>query len=218
MDNQCIVFDLDDTLYKEIDFLKSGYHYISDHLPANGISRNALYRQMLKEFYAGRDAFAYILKLYPQFQKVQLLEWYRYHYPDISLNDNTLATIRYLAQSKYVIGILTDGRSITQRNKIRALGLNKYVEHQNIIISEEFGSSKPHKENYNYFMNLYPDYSFIYVGDNTSKDFETPKALGWKTIGLRDSGENIHKQNLDRPMLQPDIWINCISEIIAYET
>lgn len=218
MNNRCIVFDLDDTLYKEIDFLKSGYRYISDHLPANGISSNALYRQMLDEYHAGRDAFAYILKFYPQFQKAQLLEWYRYHDPKISLNDDTLATIRYLVESKYVIGILTDGRSITQRNKIRALGLHKYVRLQNIIISEEFGLSKPHKENYNYFMNLYPTYSFIYVGDNTSKDFVTPKALGWKTIGLIDRGENIHKQNLDNPILQPDIWINRISEIIIHET
>ena len=97
------------------------------------------------------------------------------------------------------MGIITDGRSVTQRNKIEALGLEDTFD--DIIISEEFGSSKPSEENYLYFEKKYGNSNFTYIGDNTVKDFVTPNSLGWNTLCLLDDGNNIHKQNLD---LNPD--------------
>ena len=38
--------------------------------------------------------------------------------------------------------IITDGRSFTQRNKIRALGLYDFIPWNNIFISEEMGCEK----------------------------------------------------------------------------
>ena len=66
-----------------------------------------------------------------------------------------------------------------------------------IVISEEFGSEKPHINNYLYFQNKFPDKNYTYIGDNTSKDFVSANSLNWTTICLLDKGDNIHKQNFN---------------------
>jgi putative hydrolase of the HAD superfamily len=97
-----------------------------------------------------------------------------------------------LSASAARLGILTDGRSTTQRNKIKALGLDLWISE--VVISEEFGSHKPDPRNYQYFEKVFPGGEYIYVGDNLCKDFVAPNSMGWKTVVLLDRGKNIHKQ------------------------
>ena len=94
------------------------------------------------------------------------------------------------------LGIITDGRTVTQLNKIEALGLHSLIADEDIVISERFGSEKPSPRNYLYFMNKYgADARYYYIADNTAKDFIAPNRLGWTTVCLKDNGQNIHKQN-----------------------
>jgi len=90
---------------------------------------------------------------------------------------------------------LTDGRSVQQRNKIEALNLNQWFTE--IVISEEFGSEKPNINNYTHFENTFGHGNYYYIADNLSKDFISPNKLNWTTICLKDSGQNIHKQNAE---------------------
>ena len=92
------------------------------------------------------------------------------------------------------MGLLTDGRSVQQRNKINALKLNAWFSE--IIISEEFGSEKPNMNNYKYFEKIFGDGTYYYIADNINKDFISPNNLGWTTICLKDNGLNIHKQDV----------------------
>ena len=71
--------------------------------------------------------------------KESLLWAYRLHDPNIKLSDDIEETLSLLKKKKAKIIILTDGRSITQRLKINALGLN----HLPNYISEDFNSEKP---------------------------------------------------------------------------
>ena len=112
-------------------------------------------------------------------------------------------------------GLLTDGRSMQQRNKINALGLNVYFN--NIVVSEEFGSEKPCLDNYLHFMkdSTQNNSNYFYIGDNPEKDFYSANKLGWVSICLKDNGQNIHKQNflLDKDFL-PTHVIDNILEIL----
>lgn len=192
MKNKAIVFDLDDTLYSEYDFLKSGYRYIS--LQISKENADKVYRNMLSTYQSGGNVFEYILALYPELTLEQLLNWYRYHIPDIKLYDGVERFLQAVGSS-YKFAIITDGRSISQRNKIKVLGLLDYMSE--IIISEEIGSEKPSEFNFLKVENTLNCNEYIYIGDNVKKDFITPKKLGWKTICLKDRGVNIHKQNFD---------------------
>lgn len=196
MKNRVLVFDLDDTLYKEIDFLRSAYLEIAKTLESQ-FAINGLYPFMFQAYVKGLDVFSCLINTYGlPVTKEKLLNMYRSHYPNLQLENDVENTLGVLKQ-KYKLGIITDGRSITQRNKFQTLGLSRFIDEDNLIISEEFGSEKPSERNYLFFQKKFIDSDFVYIGDNLKKDFITPNRLGWKTICLLDDGRNIHKQNFD---------------------
>lgn len=197
-----ICFDLDDTLYKEIDYLKSAYREIVTLVLKEMNSKvgiDFLLSNMLEVYFSGDNAFKF-LNTYLGISKEisEYLDVYRNHKPKISLSQSVVELLEIIKYQGHRIGLITDGRSIQQRNKIKALGLNSFIEDCDIVISEEFGSEKPSLANYKYFMNRYPQLKeFVYIGDNVKKDFLAPNELCWKTICLKDNGENIHKQMFD---------------------
>lgn len=210
--NNIIAFDLDDTLYKEIDFLKSAYQEIS-HI----IGIPEAYGYMLTNYLDGKNAFKEVVNHYHLNCSIEaLLHIYRNHKPNISLDNETRHMLQTLKQNS-ILGIISDGRLFQQMNKINALGLLDFIERDNILISEEFGYKKPSEEPYKYFMDKYPNSTYTYIGDNTEKDFIAPNELGWKTICLIDNGQNIHKQNFSLPKEKlPKVKINNISIALRY--
>ena len=194
--NTHIVFDLDDTLYKEIDFVKSAYIYVCKYIRSRfGIDFFSQIQECIDD---GINFYDYIIsKLHHKhnFSIEKYLELYRFHYPKLSLSTDTTEFLNNISDRKIGFSIITDGRSISQNNKIKALGLSHLA--QNIIISEETGYKKPHVNNFKIIEKVYPDKKFLYIADNTSKDFLAPNTLKWDTVCLLDNGQNIHKQNFD---------------------
>jgi len=208
-----VVFDLDDTLYKEIEYLKSAYReissYLEDHFGLSGV-----YDRLFQYWENGDNAFAAIIRDYHLSLRLEeLLKMYRGHRPQISLDEETHSVLNSL-RKECILGIITDGRSLTQRNKIKALGLYSYIEDPNIYISEETGFSKPSQEPFLSFMEGYPESEYYYIGDNPVKDFVAPNRLGWVTACLLDSGENVHGQNGNISQdYKAKFEINSLSEI-----
>ena len=211
--NTHIVFDLDDTLYKEIDFVKSAYVYINSYINSRfniDLSKN------INKCLAGEANFFDLInsKLYPDqsFPIEKFLELYRFHYPEIKLSKDTSLFLEKILSNNIDFSIITDGRSISQINKIKALGLYDLVK--NIIISEETGFEKPHLNNFKILDRIYSNKKLIYIADNPYKDFLAPNSLNWDTICLINNGQNIHSQefNLSIDYL-PKIKVNYLTEI-----
>lgn len=193
-----IVFDLDDTLYKERDYVLSGFRAVAARL-GHPDDAARMYDAWLK----GDNAFDLMAGLHPQsgISVAEMVAAYRAHMPDITLAPDVADTLERLSLMGKTLGLITDGRSVAQRNKIQALGLLRWIDPADICISEEFGSEKPCEANYRLFMDRHPGRSYMYVGDNTAKDFIAPNALGWQTICLLDPARlNIHPQDLTRPV------------------
>jgi putative hydrolase of the HAD superfamily len=201
--NSFIVFDLDDTIYKEIDFVKSAFKEIAALFPES--QKEDRVKSMFDDFKNGADVFSKILKEFPDSlkNKSDLIEIYRLHRPCINFFGNADLFINHLIEKKIPFGIITDGRSVTQRNKIAALGLENL--HSGLIISDEFGSEKPDIKNFLYFEEKFPGCDFTYIADNTKKDFVSPEKLGWQMVCIKDNGENIHLQNLE--LLPPEVIV-----------
>lgn len=213
-----IVFDLDDTLYQEIDFLKSAFQEISNLLSHEvAESSDRLYRYMLKCYENGGHAFQSIIETYgvKKFNVTDLVTIYRNHNPNIALSYDTKAILSTIKKEAYKVGLITDGRSLQQHHKLKALGLENYFDAT--VISESFGSSKPDARNFKYYETLFGAmYHYVYIGDNTNKDFIAPKALGWTTICLKDKGRNIHKQSFKGDVSkQPQVVIEHLSELTS---
>lgn len=220
-----ICFDLDDTLYKEIDYLKSAYGEIAEYAAwqCTGCSDSVnilaikAYNRMLDAYREGLNAFEELNRfLGLELPVNDYLHVYRNHKPKIALSKDIVRTLDALKAEGVCLGLITDGRSIQQRNKIEALGLNKWIDEKDIVISEEFGSEKPALANYEYFMNRYPEcHYFTYVGDNLKKDFIAPNTLGWQTECLKDDGKNIHRQEVDgiEDEMMPKMWIKELEDL-----
>ncbi len=185
--NTVVVFDLDDTLYNELDYLRSAYKSIAQHLDQD--NWKLLYSKMFSLYRSKINVFEFLSSSY-EIELRMLIAMYRDHQPDIQLFDGVIEILQDIQTRNGKIGIITDGRASTQRAKIQSLGILNYIDE--IIISEELGSEKPSFANFKAIENSLTGTVFYYIADNLKKDFIAPNALGWKTVGLIDNGKNIH--------------------------
>lgn len=183
-----IVFDLDDTLYDEKNYVCSGFNAIENAFPQfKGLSE-----KLWKAFIDGKpavDAVVSELGLKKEKYKQEFLEIYRSHKPDITLNENVYEILSKLKKDNKKLGLITDGRPEGQHNKIAALGIADFFD--KIIITDELGGTDYRKPNPLAFsimkecLNLrYED--MCYIGDNLNKDFIAPENLGMLSVHLNN--------------------------------
>ncbi len=216
LDNHAfITFDLDDTLYKENDYHDSGLKAVSDFMgELYGVEAFEKLCKWKKE--ANKDLWGMLcqeLNL-PLTVKEALIWLYRLHFPALHLSNSTRSVIEKLDTQTQGIAILTDGRSVTQRLKLLALGLSGYPAY----ISEEWESEKPYTKRFVEIMAQHPAKKYVYVGENPKKDFKGPNELGWVTIGLEGDDQNIHSQNTEKLPEEylPNIWINNLEQLCGF--
>lgn len=84
-----VVFDLDDTLYKEIDFLKSAFKEIAKVISINnGHDVEDIFSDMMRYYEEKLNSFELVLKKYPCHLSIKdLLIIYRNHIPEISVSN-----------------------------------------------------------------------------------------------------------------------------------
>lgn len=213
----CVAFDLDDTLYKERDFVMSGRSAVAEAFSSKAGKSSEKLNMLMN---AADNAFDSLLAL-PGIKTnnigiQEILQVYRCHEPELTLPEESRDVLHRLCKDNVYIGIITDGRRLTQWNKIKALGLDKIVAQQNIVVSEEFGADKKSPKPFEYMMEHCPAEKYVYVGDNPAKDFFQARKLGWTTVMLRDNdGVNVHSQNLNDISVefQPDYIIDNISDL-----
>lgn len=199
-----VVFDLDDTLFSEREHAVSAYGEVAcmPDLATPALSQRvvAVMTAALDCGHNPFDALAEMLeadRVCTFFTTQQRVEVYRRHRPRrLTLYPDALELLDALRQRGIRCAIVTDGRSLTQRAKLNALGIADRFHPADIIISEESGHDKSETDNFAAIVHHYPEASrFIYIGDNTSKDFVIPEMLGWETVCLLSRGYNIHSQN-----------------------
>ncbi|HPD45872.1 MAG TPA: HAD family hydrolase [Anaerohalosphaeraceae bacterium] len=191
-----VLFDLDDTLYDEVDFCRSGYRAVAAFL--SGVpnltaspSAEEIFAAFWREFEKGnRDkvfdsALAALGVAYEADTIDHLVRIYREHRPDITLPTESREILDAL-QGQYALGLLTDGFLPTQRLKVEALGIGHYFKH--ICYTEELGREawKPSTKGFKYLLKKFRAKATdcVYVADNAAKDFIGPNALGMATIQL----------------------------------
>ena len=178
---QGIIFDLDDTLYSEKNYVRSGYAAVARYL------RDERYAERLWAlFEQGRPAISELLKeLRKEDALDDTLAVYRSHQPSLRLYDGVADMLREFRERGIKTGIITDGRPAGQRNKIAALGLQGLVD--DIIVTDELGGSQFRKPCDVAFRILQIKWqmepgAMLYVGDNPEKDALPPRQLGMKFL------------------------------------
>lgn len=211
-----MVFDLDDTLFAERDFCRSGFRFLASRVKSLlGTWPENLVAEMEEALENRQSPFnVFEDRLAPLFRERNIpfslndfISEYRAHCPEsLSLLPQVEETLMALSSKKIVMGLITDGRSVTQRSKIEALAIQKFFPPENILISEEIGFDKTSPEPFAFFMRKYPEArEFVYVGDNPSKDFLQPNLLGWTTFLSPSHPDRVHPlvYPQDNPLCSP---------------
>lgn len=196
-----VAFDLDDTLYKERDYVESGYLYVARklarqlHVPVESTVGVVLAPD------AGKHPFDALFDYLDGAVSVErMVGIYREHMPYLVLPSETRKCLERLLAGGVRLALITDGRHVGQWNKIHALGLERYFNKEFISISDDVGYDKNHIEPWLRMESLTPDCDERwYIGDNPRKDFRFPRSLGWHTVMLVDDGRNIKTQHVDLP-------------------
>jgi putative hydrolase of the HAD superfamily len=188
---QTVVFDLDDTLYDEVDYCLSGFARVAPDIAAlsNRHNPETVLAMLRKRFLAGDREKLFNVTLetlgvpYDGAVIERLVAAYRKHRPAIALPPDVRATLDQL-KNHYTLALLTDGYLPAQKLKVEALGVAGYFH--SIVYTEELGRAfwKPSPRGFERLMDLTntPAERMAYVGDNETKDFIAPNALGMLTV------------------------------------
>ncbi|WP_367270561.1 UDP-2,4-diacetamido-2,4,6-trideoxy-beta-L-altropyranose hydrolase [uncultured Clostridium sp.] len=192
-----LIFDLDDTLYYEKEYVLCAFKNVSLYLSEKyKINYNHLYDRtcsLLIEKGRG-NIFDILCREYGIEENIStLVDIYRSTKPILKVYSDSILLFEKAKEKGIKLGIITDGNSKVQWNKIEALNLEEYMD--KIIVTDDYGKgySKPHEKPYIDMMNFLDAdaENCIYIGDNPNKDFITAKKLGIKTIRIiREQGEN----------------------------
>lgn len=189
---QVLVFDLDDTLYLERDYVESGLRAVGAWAERQcGIQ--GLANVMLRLFRAGArgrifdEALAIVQQPCSSALIARMLAVYRQHSPEISLSADAA---RLLSRRPRHTGlaIITDGFLDAQKRKLRALGLTRGAV-DIAICTDRWGRSewKPSTRAFDHVQSFFglAAHRFVYVADNVTKDFVAPVKLGWSTVQIK---------------------------------
>lgn len=185
-DVEAVIFDLDDTLYSEKEYMRSGFKAVAAHLT----QVNHCFNKLCVAFEKGKMPIETVLKdegIYSDELLYQCLKIFREHKPEIKLYDGVIPLFHELRRQKKAIGIITDGKVAKQNAKIDSLGLRSLVDE--IIITDELAGHGDPKEfrKPNDIAHLIMKKrlgiacrNMAFVGDDREMDFVAPLKLGMK--------------------------------------
>lgn len=184
-DKKLIIFDLDDTLILERDYVISGLHFIARFFSENsGVNERDAATFLLDTFEnSGRERI--FNKLFDRFSisynesDIQSLVCaYRHHRPALELPDESLGFLKMLRSREVKLAIVTDGLEIMQANKVEALGLDSLVDV--IVYCWAVEAPKPATKGFEIAMlksGCSPEETVI-IGDNPGHDIKAAGLLG----------------------------------------
>jgi putative hydrolase of the HAD superfamily len=212
-----LIFDLDDVLYEEMSFVRSGFAAVSFHLASRfGLSSRSVYTSLgeaLEQHGRGR-IFDKVLSQYGLYSRAlvrRCLSVYRSHVPHISLYPDAKSCLeRFWAWPTYVV---TDGNQRVQRRKIERLRLEEDFVRR-ALATHAYGLACAKPSPYCFLKivtweKAAPEQA-VYIGDNPNKDFVGLKPLGFKTVRLLRGPY----QNVKMPArYEADLKIDSLDEI-----
>lgn len=214
-----IIFDLDDSLYDEKQFVQSGFNEVAQFLSLkSSYEKEEIVKILFDALSAhGRGkVFDIVLEKINLFQDnlvEDLVNVYRNHEPNIEPYSDTISVLGSLKSEGFKVGLITDGNVVTQKNKVRALKLQKYFDC--MIFSDDYGSEnqKPSEVPYRKAVELLgvDMQKSVYVGDNPRKDFITAKKLGMYTMRIL---KGQYKDEVFDEEHEADVQVNELSQVL----
>lgn len=219
---RALLFDLDDTLYEEKQFVNSGFNKVAEFVENKfKIDKDFFYKILIDIFNEGKRGNIFNIAL----ERVNIIldediirsivKIYREHNPNIELDKNIRSLLIKLRRI-YSLGIITDGYFKVQKKKVQALKLEELFD--SIIYTDEYGKEywKPNVYGYKLALKELDDILLeetVYIGDNPHKDFIGAKEIGITTVRILYRNREYGNVRLNKEY-EADYEIRELQEII----
>jgi putative hydrolase of the HAD superfamily len=210
---RAVLFDLDETLYRERRFALSGFAALARVLEARtGVPARRIFAGLVSSTRRGRRATAFQLLCaregWPEAWIPKFVEIVRTHTPRLRLPSDSRTVLQEMRGS-WRIALVTNGLPSVQRRKVKALGLEGLVD--TVVYAEEHGVGigKPEPSAFlaaARLLDVEPR-RCVFVGDDLVRDIGGAARLGMRTI-LVMRGDDSRRAGID-----PDARIRRVVDV-----
>jgi putative hydrolase of the HAD superfamily len=213
---RALIFDLDDTLYRERRFALSGYAEVAR-------MAERVYRVPAADAFHVLQASLRTGSRAQAFQRLASLlgtgeggieafrEAYRRHMPRLRLSGPARAALA-TARRHWRVGILTNGPPAVQRAKVEALGLTELVDR--VVYAHEVGAGKPDAQVFVIacrLLGVSPE-DAVMAGDDPWCDVDGARGAGLMAIRVRQGWHRAVESGLTGPA---DATVETIADVPA---
>ena len=195
------VFDVDDTLYEQIVPFENAFRSLFDididmekfYLLSRyysdlkfEASRNGEMTMGEYHIYRIQEAAKDLGVYLTDEQALSMQKEYKKNQQKLKMSDTTISILERAKENDVKLGIITNGPSEHQWAKIEALGVEKWIPRENIIVSGDLGINKPDVRIFDAMQEkLKLDFeSLYYIGDSLENDILGANNAGWKSIWI----------------------------------
>lgn len=214
---EVIVFDMDDTLYDQMMPFRQAYRQIfGNRFDVDVDKLFQLSRKYSDELFlpsqrgeiSMEEVFIYrIQKAFEDMnieitddEAIQFQRGYEYGQAHIHMNEMMPEILNVCKKTKK-LGLISNGPSEHQWNKVKQLGVLDWIEREHVFISADLNMAKPDAAIFLYvsdYFKVRPE-QCLYIGDNYYNDVVGAKSAGWKIIWL-----NQHNYQIPEGGILPD--------------
>ncbi len=217
------IFDVDDTVYEEKQFVRAAMKDVSLYLSEKyDIPSDRIYDFCMNSIESGHRGrtFNMLCEEFSIDEDVdKIVDIYRSCETKLDLYDDTKALIEKIKAAGLKIGVITDGFSKVQRSKVKGLGLFEIADA--VIISYDYTDEngkplcKPDTRVYEMCLEklgVKPEEA-VYIGDNPLKDFIGARKLGMKTVHIKRKGSMFENETAAEGY-EADFEVEKLTELI----
>jgi putative hydrolase of the HAD superfamily len=219
---RAVVLDLDDTLYPEAAYVRSGFRAVAaraqETLGVPAAEGEAELVALFEEGVQGDtfDRWLAARGLGGDVAVGDLVAAYRGHAPEIAPFPEAAALLRRLRADGSTVGLLSDGDPVVQGRKLDALGLREAFDA--IVVTGELGpdAGKPSPRGFEEVLRRLgdaPSGEAVYVSDNPAKDFLGARRAGMRSIRVRRPGGIYAGLEPGTPEHAPDAEVAGLDEV-----
>ena len=196
-----LVFDVDDTLYEQIVPFEKAYknlfnmdidmekfyllsRYYSD--VKFEASRNGEMTMDEYHIYRIREAAKDLGVYLSDEEALNMQKEYKKNQQKLQMPDITISILELAKENNIKLGIITNGPSEHQWSKVEALGVERWINKDNIVVSGDYDINKPDVRIFEIMQEKLqlPNDSLYYVGDSLENDIVGANNAGWKAIWI----------------------------------
>ena len=219
---RAVVFDLDDTLYPEREYVRGGFEAVARWASESlGEEPQAVLDELWAMFEAGvrHNTFDRWLQRRgraAEAERANMIAAYRRHPPKLTPYPDVVPALEEL-HGKARLGLITEGPRAVQDAKLDALGLRSWFDNVVVLGEEEREDWKPSRLPFDRWLQggeIRPE-TAVYLGDNPAKDFLAARRAGWASIRVRRS-DGLHREEEPLgPEARPDREISDLQSLTS---